>query len=103
MAPIRSAGIKDTLKRLTLLGGDLNAHSPLWDTNQPRDTRGEQLEDWVIAYSASALNYGTAALLNHTTGGLSSPDVPLARPSLADKAEWTPSADGLCSQTEWNI
>ncbi len=51
-APIRSAGITDTLDfarlqmgRLTFLDGDLNARSPLWDTNQPSDTRGEQLED----------------------------------------------------------
>ncbi len=49
---------------LTFLGGDLNAHPPLWDTNQPSDTRGEQLEDRVIAHSASVLNNGTATLLN---------------------------------------
>ncbi len=78
---------------LTFLGRDLNAHSPLWDTNQPDDARGEQLEDWIIAHSASVLNEGTATLLNRATGGLSSPDVSLAHPSLADKAEWTVSED----------
>ncbi len=78
---------------LTFLGGDLNAHSPLWDTNQPSDARGEQLEDWVIAHSASVLNDGAATLLNRATGGLSSPDVSLAHPSLADKAEWTVGED----------
>ncbi len=53
-APIRSAGITDTLDfarlqlgHLTFLGGDLNANSPLWDTYQPSDARGEQLEDWT--------------------------------------------------------
>ncbi len=78
---------------LTFLGGDLNAHSPLWDTNQPSDARGEQLEDWVITHSASVLNDGTATLLNRATGGLSSPNVSLAHPSMADKAEWTVSED----------
>ncbi len=63
--------------------GDLNAHSHLWDTNQPSDTRGKQLEDWVIAHYASALNDGTATLLNRATGDLSSPGFP-----LTDKAEW---------------
>ncbi len=53
------------------------------------DARDEQLEDWVIAHSASALDDETATLLNRATGGLSSPDVSLAHPSLADKAEWT--------------
>ncbi len=38
---------------LTFLGGDLDAYSPLWDTNQPSDTLGEHLKDWVIAHSAS--------------------------------------------------
>ncbi len=68
-APIRSAGITDTLDlaslqvgHLTFLGGDLNAHSPLRDTYQPRDTSGERLEDWVIGSSASVLNDGTSVL-----------------------------------------
>ncbi len=98
--PIRSAGITDTLDfarlqmgHLTSLGGDLNTYSPLWDTNQPNDTHCEQLEDWVIAHSVSVLNDGTATLLNRTTGGLSFPDVSLAHPSLADKAEWTVGED----------
>ncbi len=72
---------------LTFLGGELNAHSPLWDTNQPSDTLGEQLEDWVNAHCASVLNDETVTLLNRVTGGLSSPDVSLAHPSLAKKAE----------------
>ncbi len=51
VAVIRPAGITDTLDLArqqmghpTFLGGDLNAHSPLWDTNQPSDARGEHLE-----------------------------------------------------------
>ncbi len=93
-APIRSAGITGTLDfahlqmgHLTFLGGDLNAHSPLWYINQLSDARGELLEDWVIAHSASALNDGSPTLLNRAKCGLSSPDVSLAHPSLADKTE----------------
>ncbi len=91
--PIRSAGITDTfdlarlqISHLTFLGGDLNAHSPLWDTNQPSDTRCEQLEDWVIDHSASVLNDGTATLLY-------AQQVALVHPSLADKAERTVGED----------
>ncbi len=47
-ATIRSAGITDTLDfarlqmgHLTFRGGDLNAHSPLWDTNQSSDACGD--------------------------------------------------------------
>ncbi len=75
--------------RVIFLGSDLTAQSPWWGTNQPSDTRGEQLEDWVIAHSAIVLNDGTATLLNRATGGLSSLDVFIAQPSFADKAEWT--------------
>ncbi len=99
-APIRSAGITDTLDfarlqmgHLSFLGGDLNAHSPLCDTNQPSDAGGEQVENWMNAHSSSVLKDGTATLLNRATVGLSSPDVSLAHPFLADKAEWTVGED----------
>ncbi len=48
---------------------------------------------WVIAHSAGVLNGGAATLLNRATGGLSSPDISLAHPSLVDKAEWTVGED----------
>ncbi len=90
----RSAGITDTLDfarlqtgHLIFLGGYLNAHSPLWNTYQPSDTRGEQLGEWVITHSATVLNDGSATLLNRATGGLSSPDVSLVHPFFADKVE----------------
>ncbi len=99
-APIRSAGITDTLNfarlqmgHLTFLGGNLNVHSPLWDTNQPSGARVEQPEEWITAHSASVLNDGTATLINRAPDGPSSPDVSLAHPSLADKADWTVGED----------
>ncbi len=102
-APIRSAGITDTfdlarlqMVQLTFVGGDLNAHSHLWDTNQPSDTLGEPLEDWDIAHSASVINDGTATLPNRATSGLSSTDESQAHPSLVDKAEWTVGKDNKC-------
>ncbi len=55
---------------LTLMGGDLNAHSPLWDNHQSGDTRGEQLEEWVIAHSVSALKDGPVTLLDRAAGDL---------------------------------
>ncbi len=95
-APIQPAGITDTLDfacHLPFLGDDLNAHSPLWDINQPSDTRGEQLKDWVVPQSPSVLNDGAATLLNRATGGLSSPEVSQAHLSLADKTELSVSED----------
>ncbi len=62
-------------------------------TSQPNDTCGEQLDDWAIAHSASVLSDEAATLLNRATGGLSSPDLSSAHPSVADKAEWTMDED----------
>ncbi len=94
-APIRTAATKDTLVfsrlkmgHLTFISGDLNAHFPMRGMNQPTSTRGEQLVDWVIAHFASFLNGGVANLLNRATGGLTSLDISLARPSLTYKAVW---------------
>ena len=39
-----------------LICGDFNAHSPLWDSIQPSDQRGEEIEDWMIAKNLSVLN-----------------------------------------------
>ncbi len=58
---------------LTFLGGDLNAHSPLWHINQLSDARGKLLEDWVIAHSASVLNDGSPTLLNLNRQGAKTP------------------------------
>ncbi len=79
--------------RLTFIGRDLNTCSPLWETNQSSDTRGEKLEVWVFTQPDCGLNDGAATLLNCTTGGLSRPDVFLAPLSLADKAGWTAGED----------
>ncbi len=34
---------------LFLAGGDLNAHSRLWDEHKPADQPGELVEDWVLS------------------------------------------------------
>ncbi len=51
-APIRSAGIMAMhaisqlqMVHLAFIGGNLNGRSSLWDTDQPSDTRGEELEN----------------------------------------------------------
>ncbi len=79
--------------RLIFIGGDLNAYSPLWETNQWSDSRGEKVEVWVFAHPDCGLNGGAATLLNCATGGLSCPDVFLAHLILADKAGWTVGED----------
>ncbi len=52
-----------------LMGAGSNGHPALWDTSKPSGLRGERLEEWIIADSASVLNNGAATLLNRSTRG----------------------------------
>ena len=75
-------------KRNIILG-DLNAHSPLWDREQPGDQRGEAVEEWLMCQDFAVVNDGTATRVNRGTGGGSAPDVSLVHHSHLDKIEWS--------------
>jgi hypothetical protein len=65
-----------------LLGGDFDAHSPLWDVSQPRDGWGTILEEWIIDNDLTSLNDGCGTRVNCATTGKSAPDVTLVHNSL---------------------
>jgi hypothetical protein len=47
-----------------LLGGDFNAHSPLWDDSQPRNWFGTILEEWIMDNDLISLNDGSKTRVN---------------------------------------
>jgi hypothetical protein len=71
-----------------LLGGDFNAHSPLWDDSQRRDGFGTILEEWIMDNDLISLNDGTRTRINLATTGESAPDVTLVHNSLMTGATW---------------
>jgi hypothetical protein len=71
-----------------LLGGNFNAHSPLWDDFQPRDGFGTILEEWIMDNDLISLNYGSWTKINRATRGVSAPDVTLVHNSLVTGATW---------------
>ena len=73
----------------TIIGGDLNAHSHMWDEWQPEDNLGQEIEDWMMVKNFAIANDGSATRVNAGTGGSSSPDVTLLHDSWIDKVEWT--------------
>ena len=73
----------------SLICGDLNAHSSLWDSIQPTDDRGEQVVDFAIDRELTILNDGSPTRVNRITGKESSPDVTLCGAKWADKSEWS--------------
>ena len=72
-----------------LIVGELNGHSPLWDPIQPPDTRGEEIENWMINEDLVILNDGSGTHVNRITGGLSTPDVTLAGKKWSNKHNWS--------------
>ncbi len=78
---------------LFLAGGDLNAHSPLWDEHQQADQRGELVDDWLLSQNARILNDGTATCVNRGTGGLSKPDITTVSNAWSTGTEWTVGED----------
>ena len=74
--------------RRVVIGGDVNAHSPLWDDNQPSDEMGEALEQWLLEKEMGVLNDGSPTRVNRGTGGGSAPDLTIVHSSLVGSARW---------------
>ena len=73
--------------------GDFNAHSPLWDTNQPADKQGEEVVDWTLEKDLCICNNGDPTRINRGTGGLSSPDITIVSKNLEQHVTWTVDED----------
>ena len=78
----------------SLIGGDFNAHSGLWDPIQPTDNRGNELEDWMIDNDLTILNEGDSTRINRATGGLSTPDITFCGSNWSNKTTWQ-TIDGI--------
>ena len=73
----------------SLICGDVNGHTQLWDIHQPSDDRGEALLDWIMDKELTILNDGAHTRINKGTGNESTPDVSLCGTMWADKIEWS--------------
>jgi ribonuclease HI len=73
----------------SIICGDLNGHSPLWDDIQPSDDRGEEIENWVIEKELSILNSGEPTRHSRITGNGSSPDLSLCGKKWEGKCSWS--------------
>ena len=70
-------------------GGDVNAHSRLWDLHQPQDSRGDRIEEWMADSDLLCANDGTPTRINRGTTGESSPDTFLVHTRWRSRTEWT--------------
>ena len=73
----------------SIIVGDFNAHSILWDQIHPTDDRGEEIIDWLITKELSVLNEDSAPTrISRITGGMSSPDISLAGCEISKNCDW---------------
>ena len=70
------------------VAGDFNAHSPLWDSTQPSDNRGEEVTDWLIENDLSVLNDGSSTRHSRTTGTGSAPDITVCGSWWSARSQW---------------
>ena len=57
----------------SIILGDLNGHSQLWDSLQPYDQRGDEILDWILDNDLHILNDGSATRTSRITGNDSTP------------------------------
>ena len=69
----------------TIIAGDFNAHSLLWDDIQPPDTRGTEMENWIIDQELSVANDGSPTRVGRITGNESTPMSPCVETSRETK------------------
>jgi ribosomal protein S20 len=76
----------------SIICGDFNAHSEVWDTSAKSDARGEEMEEWILANDLELLNDHSGTRFNANNGNESSPDVTLCGRDFSGKCEWKVSA-----------
>ncbi len=72
----------------SIITGDLNAHSKLWDNRLPPNDCSELVEDWLIEKKLSVINDGSPTRVNKATGNVSTPDVTLVGKKWNSKCAW---------------
>ena len=91
----------------TIIFGDFNAHDPLWDHRQPKDSRGEALLDWTFERDMNILNDGSHTRLNTRSSPLTSPPPPPSHtkpppPANQNKTEGKSSPDITIAGSKWS-
>ena len=52
----------------SLILGDFNGHSQMWDSSQPQNQRGDAILDWILDNDLHILNDGSATRTSRITG-----------------------------------
>ena len=86
----------------SLILGDLNGHSQMWDSSQPQDQRGDEILDWILDNDLHILNDGSATRTSRITGNDSTPDISLCGSKWSVKMSWR-LAEGIRNSDHLSI
>ena len=75
----------------SIICGDFNAHSEVWDPFLKFDDRGEEIENWIQTNDLEVLNDHSGTRFDRHTGKESAPDVTFCGQDFAGKCEWSTS------------
>ena len=73
----------------SIICGDFNGHSQLWDKLVQEENRGNLIELWMIANDLEILNNGEPTHINRFTTNKSTPDITLCGAKMRGKCEWS--------------
>ena len=73
----------------SLICGDFNAHNLIWDTIQPEDDRGADVQEWSNLKNLSILNDGSVTRHNPQTSNGSTPDLTICGSVWNDWCTWS--------------
>lgn len=79
--------ILDQLPEPFVIAGDFNAHNTLWGSKTV-DSRGQTLEDFILANDVCLLNSGAATYCSPSSGAMSCLDLALCSPALFTDFKW---------------
>ena len=74
------------IKGNTITAGDFNGHCGLWDDEQPSDSRGDYIVDWMLENDLSCMNDGSPTRINRGTAGLSTPDISFVNQEISQRS-----------------
>ena len=73
----------------SIILGNFNGHSQLWDSLQPHDQRGDEIVDWILDNDLHILNDGSVTRISRITGNDSTPpDISLCGSNWSAKTSW---------------
>ena len=77
----------------SIVAGEFNAHSIIWDPHVAPNQRGSQVEDWMLDNDHVCHNDGFPTRVNKATGNVSAPDITFCGNLWANKTSWHTLSD----------